>query len=544
MDQHEILHQCERMQEDELIVLESIYPGQIKIHPNPDNRPGRMLTLTLPVKLFSPTTISIASASNNGESSTSSLTLSHLPALSFCIVLPKTYPLLAPPTPISLRAPLCKDYDGKVGSWLLHKDLKKMEDSLRGMWDDDKEAVDQGQGVLWKWWDWVVNGDFLRETQRYTDNILTLSVPPPLSPATFLAALKSYDSCQIQNEFEQTAFPCSICWENRKGGRCVEMPGCGCVFCTECLGDCWTLAISEGTLEAVACPSVSCVKQRATNEKASLLDQGITAQLVEKVVGKELREKWEVFKDRRIAEIDPSFCVCPRPGCQAAVPPPAPSETCGNSSAPKAIRLADISKPSSDSPGLTTDGSTGSGQSVSSTEDRWAAYRLCPKCSFSFCLYCSSTWHGPHTVCSLPQASQLVLEYLKYPEGSKERLAMERQRGKANLERMVSKWREDEMNKQWLHSRTKACPSCSVRVEKSVGCNHMQCGRCSAHFCYRCGQSIKPADPYKHFNTPGQPCYAKLFEAMDFEDVVDPVLNLEQFTEDDLLDWDFGVARI
>lgn len=236
--------------------------------------------------------------------------------------------------------------------------------------------------------------------------------------------------------------------------------------CTECLGDCWTLAISEGTLEAVACPSVSCVKQRATNEKASLLDQGITAQLVEKVVGKELREKWEVFKDRRIAEIDPSFCVCPRPGCQAAVPPPASSETCGNSSAPKAIRLADISKTSSDSPRLTTDASTGSGQSVSSTEDRWAAYRLCPKCNFSFCLYCSSTWHGPHTVCSLPQASQLVLEYLKYPEGSKGRLAMERQRGKVNLERMVSKWREDEMNKQWLHSRTKACPSCSVRVEK------------------------------------------------------------------------------
>lgn len=131
-----------------------------------------MLTLTLPVKLFSPTTISVATANNNGESSTSSLTLSHLPALSFCIVLPKTYPLLAPPTPISLRAPLFKGYDDKVGSWLLQKDLKEMEGRLRGMWDNDKEAVDQGQGVLWKWWDWVVNGDFLRETQRYTDNVL------------------------------------------------------------------------------------------------------------------------------------------------------------------------------------------------------------------------------------------------------------------------------------------------------------------------------------------------------------------------------------
>lgn len=103
----------------------------------------------------------------------SSSTLSHLPALSFCIVLPQTYPLLEPPTPISLRAPLFKGYDDKVGSWLLQKDLKKMEDRLRDMWDDDKEAADQGQGVLWTWWDWVVNGDFLRETQRYTDNVLT-----------------------------------------------------------------------------------------------------------------------------------------------------------------------------------------------------------------------------------------------------------------------------------------------------------------------------------------------------------------------------------
>lgn len=532
------------MQEDELTVLESIYPGQIKIHPNPNNRPGRILTLTLPVKLSSPTKVSISTASNNGESSIPSLTLSHLPALSLCVALPETYPLLVPPAPISLRAPLFKGHDDKLGSWLFQNDLREIESRLRRMWDDDKEAWDQGQGVLWRWWDWVVNGDFLRETQRLIHDSLTLTVPPPLSPATFFTALKSYDSYQIQNEFEQTAFPCSICWENRKGGRCVEMPGCGCVFCTECLGECWTLAISEGTLEAVACPSVACVKQRATNEKASRLDQGVTAPLVEKVVGKELRERWEVFKDRRIVEIDPSFCICPQPKCQAAVPPPTPSGTCGNSSAPKAIRLADLTKPSSGSLHVPADVPRGSGQSVPLTEDRWAAYRLCPKCNFSFCLYCSSTWHGPHTVCSLPQASQLVLEYLKYPEGSEGRLAMERQRGKANLERMVSKWREDEMNTQWLHSRTKACPSCSVRVEKSVGCNHMQCGRCSAHFCYLCGQSIKPTDPYKHFNTPGQPCYGKLFEAMDFEDVLDPVLNLEQFTEDDLLDWDFGAARI
>lgn len=78
-----------------------------------------------------------------------------------------------PPTPISLRAPLFKGHDDKLGSWLLQNDLKEIKDRLRCMWDDDKEALDQGQGVLWKWWDWVVNGDFLRETQRLIHDVLT-----------------------------------------------------------------------------------------------------------------------------------------------------------------------------------------------------------------------------------------------------------------------------------------------------------------------------------------------------------------------------------
>lgn len=132
-----------------------------------------MLTLTLPVTLSSPTKISISTASNNGVSSTPLLTLSHLPALSLCVALPDTYPLLVPPTPILLRAPLFKGHDDKLGSWLLQNDLKEIKDRLRCMWDDDKEALDQGQGVLWKWWDWVVNGDFLRETQRLIHDVLT-----------------------------------------------------------------------------------------------------------------------------------------------------------------------------------------------------------------------------------------------------------------------------------------------------------------------------------------------------------------------------------
>lgn len=69
---------------------------------------------------------------------------------------------------------------------------------------------------------------------------------------------------------------------------------------------------------------------------------------------------------------------------------------------------------------------------------------------------------------------------------------MEFRKGKANIERMVAKWQEDEENRKWLESRTRPCAGCGVRVEKSHGCNHMTCGRCNAHFCYRCGDSVGP----------------------------------------------------
>lgn len=79
---------------------------------------------------------------------------------------------------------------------------------------------------------------------------------------------------------------------------------------------------------------------------------------------------------------------------------------------------------------------------------------------------------------------------------------MEMMRGKNNLERMVNKWREDEENRKWLDARTRACGGCGVRVEKSHGCNHMTCGRCNSHFCYRCGSSVSAAaQRYTHTHT-------------------------------------------
>lgn len=208
---------------------------------------------------------------------------------------------------------------------------------------------------------------------------------------------------------------------------------------------CWGLAITEGTIENVSCPSPQCVKQRTSRDPQSGETQDeLSADLVESVVGKEARERWQELKDKRMAEIgktfvyldslrdaadlcakDPAFTLCPRPTCQAAVPPP---EKTG--------------------------------------DERWDSYRICPKCQFSFCINCASTWHGPHTVCPLSATDAILSEYLRYPPGSAERLRIEKQRGKANIDKLIAKWQEDEANKAWILSQTSACTGCGVRVEK------------------------------------------------------------------------------
>ncbi|WVF70501.1 hypothetical protein IAT40_005291 [Kwoniella sp. CBS 6097] len=550
MIDQEFAAQCSELQDDEISVLESIYPSLITVHPNPDKKPGRILSLNLPIALPAPINTRLDSFA--GPSAT--LEISHLPPLSLRLLLPAKYPLQEAAKPVFLRASLPNGTSGGengggggvglggAGNWLPRSVLKSVTDKLSQFWDEEKEACGEGMGVIWKWWEWVGTGEFLLELDLIKGDTLELTVPPIITPSTFHTMLKTYNAGQIHSDFERTAFSCSICLENRKGKSCIQMPSCGCVFCTPCLSSCWSLAITEGSLETVSCPSVSCTKTRALRDRAEVVEC-VDADLVESVVGKDLRERWEDIKERRKAEIDPSYTICPRPTCQAAVPPPAQpslaaSISSASTSSSRVIRLSDI--PSSPSASTLSTNSIPRMPAAPSpvetgivSEDRWERYRVCPKCSFSFCLYCNATWHGPHTPCAFPQTSLIVMEYLSYPEGSEGRKKMELRRGKANIERMVAKHLEDEANKQWLEGKTRACAGCGVRVEKSHGCNHMTCGRCNAHFCYRCGEPIKPTDPYKHFNTPGKACYMKLFDAEELARHERETLNGEGGFEDE-----------
>jgi E3 ubiquitin-protein ligase RNF14 len=157
----------------------------------------------------------------------------------------------------------------------------------------------------------------------FTDDRLSTGPNTPVS--TFYTGLKTYNASQIQSSFASTAFSCAICLEDRKGKGCIQMPGCGCVLyvslvvtcptlltcsCVPCLSSGWTLAITEGSLENVFCPSVTCTKERAIKEdKTGDCGSTITASLIESVVGQGLRERWEWITENRKAETGGSWAL-------------------------------------------------------------------------------------------------------------------------------------------------------------------------------------------------------------------------------------------
>ncbi|KAJ3508059.1 hypothetical protein NLJ89_g5962 [Agrocybe chaxingu] len=127
------------------------------------------------------------------------------------------------------------------------------------------------------------------------------------------------------------------------------------------------------------------------------------------------------------------------------------------------------------------------------------------------------TWHGPLDKCPIAQYEDLALEYINAKEGSTARATLERRFGKANILRLVATYREEKANLEWFKSSTTMCPGCRCYIEKTMGCNHMTCWKCSQHFCYRCGDRLNPDHPYTHFSNALTPCYNQLFDVIDVD---------------------------
>ncbi|GAA5876788.1 hypothetical protein JCM8547_003166 [Rhodosporidiobolus lusitaniae] len=390
------------------------------------------------------------------------LKLRHLPPLELVILLFEAYPEIGGPSSVQI----------KEGSGWLSEEKKREAEKKLG-------EVYAGDECLFPLVDLVSSSspDFLSTFSISFP--LVLHQPPPatssVSPPALSTTLATFNTSSLSHTFSTTSHPCPLCFTSVRGSSCLQLSSCGCTFCTPCLRDYFTLLITEGLVRSVACPATGCVEKRAKWEKEvggatkEAEREGekpgrVNGEEVEKLCGKEKRERWEWLKEKVRVESDPTIAFCPLDRCQAAVP-----------------KIEDEEK-----------------------------LRICPSCSYSFCQFCRKAWHGARNPCSLPQQSKIVAAYLEGTDSEKQ--ALEARYGGSNIKRLVAAYEEEKAMKEWLEAHATRCPGCDVPVEKSHGCNHMTCGKCATHFCYRCGKSISPTDPYKHYNTPGGRCYGHLFD--------------------------------
>ncbi|KAF8971578.1 hypothetical protein BDZ97DRAFT_1787188 [Flammula alnicola] len=342
--------------------------------------------------------------------------------------------------------------------WL--PEIELLQSTLIEMWQ-------AGEPVLYNWVEYVRTGEFLQKMgllSSTSNNIIALPHPAPRIIAPLLTA---YDISSQSNQFAQNSYPCSICLTSLKGSKCLQLL-CKHIFCRSCLEDFWKMCIEEGDVGRVGCPDPECVKKGSEAGEEE----------VARVVTEAELQRWRWLKEKRNIERDPTVVHCPVAVCQAPV-----------------------SKPND-----------------VDTESGWSRLRQCPRCDFTFCAFCRRTWHGPLDKCPIAQYEYLALEYLAADEGSDERAKLEWRYGKANIRRLVATYEEEKANLDWLTSSTMMCPGCQCYVEKTMGCNHMTCWKCSQHFCYRCGQRLNPDQPYAHFSNPGIPCFNQLFDVIDVDE--------------------------
>jgi E3 ubiquitin-protein ligase RNF14 len=275
--------------------------------------------------------------------------------------------------------------------------------------------------------------------------------------------------------FERQYYECGVCLTTKSGKDCYQLRTCGHVFCRDCLQSCYEVHITEGGVWNVQCLATDCTVLTMNGKK--IRPNIAPAELLQIPLSRELVQRYADLRRKKKMEADKNLIYCPRSFCQA----PARSK--------KYPVISDISL-------LTeVDEEEKGGVDVDDEEER---LRVCEKCNFAFCKVCKASWHGDYYHCTIRDKGELS--------------------------------KEEEAAEDWIRNNTAVCPTCSVRITKTMGCNHMTCSQCQGHLCYLCGSWLDPSNPYGHYQKQGTTCYHRLF---DPEDVLSNNDNILEHDEED-----------
>lgn len=383
--------------------------------------------------------------------------LSHLPPLTLRVTLPKDYPENASPN-VHLSA---------QADWLPNEKVKELEEEAEKLWEEYGRCQ-----ILFAYI------DFLQQSAERGFDLSQSSEGCLVLANSYEHGLVSFDSETRLKVFEQGTYDCGVCLEPKKGSACYKMSRCGHVFCKQCLQDFYNNAITEGDVAGVRCLDPSCGKEKKKKRKTErtihpceLFAMGIEESMV--------RRYLEMKRKKRL-ETDKTTVYCPRTWCQgparSKLYPPIPAD----------LSTYVSNEPSSDEESDTeTDvkgppAANGKSEASKIPPDPSDRLAICEKCELAFCKVCYMGWHGQYARC--------------YPRDPNELSA------------------EEKASYDYIRKHTSPCAYCNAPVQKTMGCNHMNCFQCRTHFCYLCGSWLDGANPYQHFNKAGTPCYQRLWE--------------------------------
>lgn len=296
----------------------------------------------------------------------------------------------------------------------------------------------------------------LEEVYDVIDHIITSSrrafdMPLVQLDDALSPLLRHHDAVERRREFDRRSYACEICLDFRPGADCLEVPGCGHLFCRDCLRDMFALHIREGDVDKVRCP-IGCEGALPTSTLSLVVSEEEVARYVKLCIKQRI-------------EALPTSTHCPREFCAQPL-----------------------------------------------ERDPDEKLVVCGACEYAFCADCLRGWHGDQEPCRRQTLSFAFADrYLASTE--EERRKLDRLYGAKNIRRLLLDVEHERLAQKWFDQNTTPCPECGAQVEKSMGCNHILC-RCGHHYCYLCGETLSKLNPYTHYSDKGLSCYGQLFAGL------------------------------
>ncbi|CAE7194700.1 hypothetical protein PTNB73_08576 [Pyrenophora teres f. teres] len=378
----------------------------------------------------------------------------YLPPIRLELVLPVGYPAHAPPTVKHIST---------SPSWLSDDLQHRLADEAKLLWDD------YGGGMVL-----FAYISSLQEKIESASGLTALTLP-----SSMRQELVEYSQRIQKVLFDKETFDCGVCLDPKKGSECYRMQCCGHVFCIACLQDYYNCCITEGEVGNVKCMSTECdgngkKKNRLMSPK----------ELLQIPIPRDQVERYAILRRKKKMEADQTMVYCPRKWCQGAM---------RTTKYPKITDVSLMDDAESEPEGEEEDPAPqvviepGSNPAPEKRKvgilgmDR---LRVCEDCTLAFCVVCLASWHGDFARCERRDATQLT--------------------------------EQDQASLNFILAHTTSCPECNVPCEKNLGCNHITCRQCGAHFCYLCSAWLSPDSPYSHFGNPENVyCFQRLWEGAE-----------------------------